>query len=142
MHSTPACHVVALAKMKALAKFERPKHLFATRARRRAEIALSQNEHHRRLHVLDIINRRATFEILLVLEGRRFEPCRLKQSKIRRVPPSCPISDIALRDRRPEAVRLSHDPIGEQAAAATSSYAKLFVIDIAAPHHLVDASHQ
>src|SRR4029077_5798537 len=27
-------------------------------------------------------------------------------------------------------------------AAATSSYPKLFVIDIAAPHHLIDTGHQ
>src|SRR6266550_8872397 len=87
-----------------LAKFERAKHLLAPRPRRRSVIYLAHDKHRRRLNVLDITDRRSRPEILFLIERRAFEPARLKQCKIGRVPPIRPTGDVALRDGRREAV--------------------------------------
>src|SRR5881628_3436456 len=116
-------------------EFERAKHFFSTGAGRRAEIGFAENEHHRRLHILDVSERRARFELLLVVERRRFEPARLKQSKIGCVPPITPTRDVALRDGRGETRRLPNYPVREQSAAAAAGYAEFLFIDISTPDH-------
>src|SRR6266446_3453654 len=73
-------------------ELERAEHFLAARARRRSVIGLTQNKHHRRLHILDISDGRARFEILFLIERRPFEPGRLKQGEVRCVPPSAQLA--------------------------------------------------
>src|SRR5207247_2775062 len=112
------------------------------RARRRALIGLTQNKHQPRLHILDISDWRALFEILFLIERRPFEPGRLKQGEVRCVPPMRPARDVALRYCRREASGMSDHPVRQQPATAAASDAELFVVDVTALDHFIDARHQ
>src|SRR6266576_4432104 len=79
-----------------LAEFERAKHFLAAGTGRRAIIRFTENEHHRRFHILDVSKRGAGFELLLVIKWRRLEPCRLKQREVSGVPPGFTARDVAL----------------------------------------------
>src|SRR5215510_5789484 len=90
-----------------LAKLERAKHLFPTRTSWSARILFAQDEHERRLHLVDVSDRRAGFEIaVFVVERRILRPVWLEKSEISRVPPVGPVRDIALRDRGGEPIGL------------------------------------
>ena len=123
-------------------ELERAEHFLAARARRRSVIGLTQNKHHRRLHILDISDGRARFEILFLIERRPFEPGRLKQGEVRCVPPMRPARDVALRYCRREASGMSDHPVRQQPAAAAASDAEFFVVDVTALDHFIDAGHQ
>src|SRR5207248_9209427 len=60
-------------------------------------------------------------EILGIIKGRCFEPVRLKQGEVSRVPPVFPARDVALGHAGGEPLRVRDHPIGEQAAAASAS---------------------
>ena len=124
------------------AELKRAKHFFTAGAGRRAIICFPENEHHRRLHVFDVSERRSRFELLLVVKWRRLEPRRLKKSKVSRVPPRTPTRDVALRNGRRKPASLSHNPVRQQSAAASAGHTKFFVIDIAAADHVIYAGHQ
>src|ERR1700688_1381884 len=105
-------------------ELERAKHLFTTGAGRGAVIRFAKNEHHRRLHVLDVSNGRPRFEVSFVIKRWRFEPVRLKESKVGCVPPVSPTRNVALGNGCCEARRLSHYPVREQSAATPASHAE------------------
>ena len=124
------------------AEFQGAEHFFAAGAGRRAVIHFAKNEHHRRLHVLDVGQRRACFKILLVVKRRCFEPSRLKQSKIGCVPPINPTRDVALGHGRGEARGLSHHPVREQSATASAGHAQFVLVDVPAANHFIHPGHQ
>ena len=57
-------------------------------------------------------------------------------------PEPVPVGDVALRDRRLEALRLRDRPVREQAAAAAAGHAEPIRVDVAFLQHFVDAGHQ
>src|SRR5208337_850524 len=79
--------------------FQRTEHLLSTTTWRRPPIHIAEDEHHGCIHVLDVGNRRPLDVVLRIIEGRRLEPVWLEQREVCRVPPRCPVRDIALRDR-------------------------------------------
>src|SRR5207248_2768640 len=95
-----------------------------------------------RLHVLNITDGRASLEIVGIIEGRGFEPVWLKEGEVGRVPPVFPARDVALGHAGGKPLRVCDYPVGEQTAAATTSNAKLFVIDVTALDHFIDAPHE
>src|SRR5205814_6345769 len=123
------------------AKLEGAKHFLATRPGRSARIAFTEHEHHRRLHVLNITNGRASLEIVGIIEGRGFEPVWLKEGEVGRVPPVFPARDVALGHAGAKPLHVCDDPVGEQTTAATTSNAKLVGIDTTALDHFYDAPH-
>src|SRR5437899_7616799 len=52
-------------------EYEVAKHFLAAGTGRRAIIRFTENEHHRRFHILDVSKRGAGFELLLVIKWRR-----------------------------------------------------------------------
>src|SRR5439155_22598455 len=64
------------------------------------------------------------------------------EGKVSRVPPVFPARDVTLGDAGGKPLRVRDHPVGEQAAAAAASNAKLFVIDVTAVDHFIDAAHQ
>ena len=75
-------------------------------------------------------------------KGGGFEPVRLKEGKVSRVPPVFPARDVALGHAGGEPLCVRDHPIGEQAAAASARDAELFVIDVTALDHFIDAAHE
>src|SRR5438477_11953957 len=118
-------------------KLEGAKHLLATRPGWGARITFTEHEHYWRLHVLNISDGRPRLEIVGIIKGRGFEPVRLKESEVSRVPPVFPARDVALGHAGGEPLRVRDHPIGEQAAAASASNAELFVIDVTALDHFI-----
>src|SRR4029077_13497488 len=70
------------------------------------------------------------------------KPVRLKEREVAGVPPVFPAGDVALGDGGSKATRLSNHPVRQQSAAASTGDTKLFVVDVAAFYHVVDAGHQ
>src|SRR5207249_11101558 len=105
-------------------------------------IRFAENEHHRGLHILDVSERRSCLELLLAIKWRRLEPVRLEESQISRVPPIFPARDVALRNRCGKSVRLSHNPVREQTAAASTGLTKFFIFDIPALYLVIHPFHQ
>src|SRR6266480_6771591 len=121
------------------AKLEGAKHFLAARPGRSTRVAFTEYEHHRCLHVLNITDGRARLEIVGIIEGRGFEPARLKEGEVGGVPPVFPTRDVALSHPGGKPLRVRDYPVGEQTAAAAASNAKLFVIDVTALDHFINA---
>ena len=90
----------------------------------------------------DVGDRRALGEVGRIFERRLAEPGRREQREVGGVPEVRPVGDVALADRRLEAGRLRHDPVGQQAAAAAAGDAHPRLVDVALLQDLVDAGHQ
>src|ERR1043166_492254 len=90
-----------------LAILQRTKHRLTTRTSRRPVVSLAEDQHQRRLHLVDVSDRRTPAKVFRILERRRLEPRRLKQREVSRVPPVSPVRDVALRNGRRETRRLS-----------------------------------
>ena len=93
------------------AKLQGPEHFLAAGAGRSARVTFTKDKHHRRLHVLDIGDGGARFEIVRIIERRRFKPVGLKESEIGRVPPMCPARDVTLRRSRRKSLGVRNDPV-------------------------------
>ena len=68
----------------------------------------------RRGDAIDVSDRRAGFEIGLLLPGGAAEPTAREQREVGGVPEVGPIGDVALRDGGFEARGLADDPVGQQ----------------------------
>src|ERR1700734_1064892 len=97
---------------------KRTEQLLAARILRRAEVRFAQHKKHWRMEVLDKRNRRSVPIVLWVFKRRCFEPTRLEEHEICRVPPRCPIGNVALRHRRRKTVGMGDGPVGEHTATA------------------------
>src|SRR5206468_4967206 len=56
--------------------------------------------------------------------------------------PVRPSGDVALCDPRGKTVGVPHNPVGEQAAAASTGYTQFLLVDAASPNDFVDTRHQ
>src|SRR5689334_16689465 len=82
-----------------LSVLQRAEHLLAPRARGRSKIGVSQNQHERRLHIIDVADGRALLIVIFIFKWWFAKPRCTEQSKVVRVPPIAPTRDVSLRDR-------------------------------------------
>ena len=127
---------------RALEILQRAEEVFAAGGRRRPVVLVAEDEHQRRLNLRHVSDRRAPREVRRILERRLAEPGRREEREVGRVPEVRPVGDVTLADGGLEAVRLRHDPVRQQAAAAAAGDAHPRLVDVALLQDLVDARHQ
>ena len=111
---------------------------------RRPPVDLARDEHRRRRHVRDVVDRRALHVVLEVVPRRAREPVvhAARTAHVRRKDPAVPVDDGLLRRGGGEAVRVRHDPGRQHPAAGSSGHEELLFIDVSARNHFIDARHQ
>ena len=124
------------------AVFEGTEELFAAGIWGRPPVGFAEDEHHRRLDLGDVRDRRSLTKALDILERRSLEPRGLKLCKIGRVPPIRPVRYVTLRNGSGKSRGLRNGPIGQHAAARAARDAELFLIDVAAFDDLIDGEHE
>src|SRR5262249_55450845 len=125
-----------------LSILQRAEHLLTTRSSRRAPVSFTEDQHQRRLDLVDISDRRSSSIVFRILKRRRLEPRRLEEREARGYPPVSPARDGALRYRRRKTRRLRDGPVRQQATAAAACHTHLLLIDVTALDELIDTGHQ
>src|SRR3954468_13382150 len=122
--------------------FERAEHHLAAVGRRRAIVPVAVDQHQRRRDVGDVRDRRARGEVLGIFPRCLLEPGWLEEREIGGEPEAVPIGDVALRDRRLEALGLRDRPVGEETAAAAAGDPEAAGVDVAFLEDFIDSCHQ
>src|SRR5215472_907160 len=94
-------------------------------------VGLSKHKKNRGVDVFHKGYGRAVDVVLRVFERWSFEPGRLEQSEISRIPPGGPVGNVALRHRRGEAICMRDSPVRKDPAPAATRHAKFLVVDVA-----------